>query len=269
MKPSPAEVTRIAILGAAGRMGRALVRTAKDMPGIRITAALVSPKSPVIGQQSDGVGYSAGLEQAVMLCDVVVDFSTPAASAAALEICASARKPMVIGVTGLDAEFRKRLQAAASHIPVLVAPNMSLGAALLQQFSWFAAHALGGNAAVQILDRHHQHKKDAPSGTALALGEAVAEGWGVSLRDHAHYTRQLENIQAHPGEILFVSVREGEIVGDHSVTFTRGAEHLELTHHAHDRSVFAFGALTAARWIASRQPGLYGMSDVLGLSLPH
>ena len=266
MNPVPGDVTRIAILGAAGRMGHSLFRAANDIPGIRITAALVSPKSPLLGQESDGIVYTSNIDQGITQCDVVVDFSTPAASAAALETCSRACKPMVIGVTGLDADFHKQLEGAATRIPVLVSPNMSLGAALLQQFARLAARALGRESAVQILDRHHRHKKDAPSGTALALGRAVAEGWGVALQDHALYNRQVENFQAQPGKIGFVSVREGEIVGDHSITFTCKAENVELTHHAHDRSVFAIGALIAAHWIKGRQPGLYRMVDVLDVN---
>lgn len=265
MKPAPASITRIAILGAGGRMGQTLMHTAQDMPDLRITAAVVSPQSPLLGQQADGITFSSGLEQALADSDVMVDFSTPSATLAAIDACVAACKPIVIGVTGLNANLRKQIALAGRSIPILLAPNMSLGAALLMQLAHIAAGALAVEFTVDIRDRHHKHKKDAPSGTALALGDAVASARGVTLDDHAVYMQSEDGTVANPGDIRFASLREGEIIGDHSVTFTSGFEQLALCHHAKNRAVFAQGALVAARWIVGKQAGEYGMADVLEL----
>ena len=255
----------IALLGAAGRMGRTLMETAHDFPGIGISAALVSFDSPLLGKKAGALAYTADLEKALANSDVLVDFSTPESTSKAIDACMMARKPIVIGVTGLDLTLKQKITSVAQSIPVLVAPNMSLGAVLLMQFARTAATALGQEFVVEIEDRHHRHKKDAPSGTALALGGAVAAARGVELNEHAIFEVPGQASTTNPGSIRFSSIRQGEIIGDHTVMFTGSAEHLQLTHHAHSRTAFARGALTAACWIVGKQPGMYAMADVLGL----
>jgi 4-hydroxy-tetrahydrodipicolinate reductase len=258
-------VINVALLGAAGRMGRVLMEAAADILGVTISAAVVSSSSPLLGQKKSGLAYTSDLGQALLHSDVLVDFSIPAATAMAIDACVVARKPIIVGVTGLDATLQHRLQTASREIAVLAAPNMSLGAVLLTQLAGMAARVLGEDFAIEIEDRHHHQKKDAPSGTALALGEAVAAGRGVELKQHAVFAAPGSITHGNPGSIRFHSIRQGEIVGDHCVTFTSSAERLELSHHAQSRTAFARGALTAARWIVGQPPGQYAMADVLGL----
>jgi len=241
------------------------MEAARDYPGVRISAALVPADSPLLGQDADGIQYTSGLEKALSSSDVLVDFSTPASTAMAVDACVSARTPIVIGVTGLDAQLSEKLTTACGRIPVLVAPNMSLGAVLLQQLAHTAAAVLGEDYAVEITDQHHRHKKDAPSGTALALGETVASARGVPLKEHAVFEGSGRNSAPQPGSIRFSSIRRDEIVGDHTVVFIGGTESLELTHRAMKRTAFARGALAAARWVVDKPAGCYGMLDVLDL----
>ncbi len=255
----------IALLGAAGRMGHTLMETAHDFPGIAISAAVVSPNNPLAGKNAAGLAYTIDLEKALADADVLVDFSMPESTSKAIDACVSARKPIIIGVTGLDAALNKKITSAARSIPLLAAPNMSLGAVLLMRLARTAGAALGEDFAVEIHDRHHHHKKDAPSGTALAIGEAVAAGRGVALYERAVFEAPGQASTTKPGSIRFNSIRQGEIVGEHTLTFTGSAEHLQLTHHVHSRAAFARGALTAACWIVGQPPGLYAMADVLGL----
>ncbi|MGB9428715.1 MAG: 4-hydroxy-tetrahydrodipicolinate reductase [Gammaproteobacteria bacterium] len=256
---------RIALLGAAGRMGRVIMETAGDYPGVYISAALVSLDSSLVGQAVGKTHYSADLHYALTVSDVLVDFSTSQATAQAVDVCRGIGKPLVIGVTGFSVELMGNIRAASHDIALLVAPNMSLGATLLQRLTGIAARALSADYRVEITDVHHRHKQDAPSGTATALGEAVAAARGVSLEKHAVYTRAGHTEPRRPGSIGFTSVRRDEVVGDHGVVFESSVESLELTHHAHKREAFALGALAAARWISRQPPGLYAMADVLGL----
>ncbi|MGH8370721.1 MAG: 4-hydroxy-tetrahydrodipicolinate reductase, partial [Gammaproteobacteria bacterium] len=182
------KIVNIALLGAAGRMGHAIIETARDYPGVHINAALVESDSSLLGEPADGsVKYSADVNAALRASDVLLDFATPEATSAALEACVVARKPLVIGVTGMDAKLRARIEAASREIPILTAANMSLGVNLLLQLARTASAALDESFDIEIIEAHHQHKKDAPSGTALALGDAVATGRGVKLAAHAVY----------------------------------------------------------------------------------
>ncbi|HET7649426.1 MAG TPA: 4-hydroxy-tetrahydrodipicolinate reductase [Gammaproteobacteria bacterium] len=261
-----AHSVRIALLGAAGRMGRAIIESAHEFPGVSIGAALVQPDSALLNQLADrDLNYSADLEGALTHCDVLIDFATPEATAAALERCVAAGKPVVIGVTGLDAALQRRIEAASRKIAVLTAANMSPGVNLLLQLVRTASAALGDAFDVEIIETHHRHKKDAPSGTALALGEAVAAGRGVTLADHAVYDRAGKPAVRETGSIGFTSIRAGEIVGEHTVLLAGAGERLELTHRANSRATFANGALAAARWLAGKPAGRYTMADVLGL----
>lgn len=249
---------RIALLGAGGRMGQALLDAAPEHPGLSITAALVRAGSPLLAQKTHGLEYSSDLAQALKGSDLLLDFSLPAGTAQALEVCLTTKKPLVTGVTGLDAVFKTRLKEAGASIPVLAAPNMSLGVALLTRMVMQAAQVLGPEFDVEISEAHHRHKKDAPSGTALALGEAVAEARRVAVPDG----RARTGARA-PGSIGFASVRAGDIVGEHTVLFAGVGERLELTHRAQSRASFAHGALNAARWLAGKPAGLYALADLV------
>lgn len=266
--PAPQAPIRVALLGAGGRMGQAVLAAARGEPELRFTAALVPAGSPRIGESAaEGLRYSADLDAALAACDVLLDFSRPSGTAAALSQCLAAGRPLVTGVTGLEQPLRRELAQAARRIAVLAAPNMSLGVNLLLFLVARAAAKLGADFDVEILDVHHRHKRDAPSGTALALGEAVAAARGVRLEEVAVFDRAAGRNARRPGSIGFSALRAGEVVGEHSVLFAGAAERLELKHCAESRAAFARGALAAARWIADRPPGSYSMLDVLGLGL--
>ena len=257
---------KIALLGAAGRMGRAIIEVAGDSPEFQITAALVAPSSEFLGKPAAGsVPYSADVGAALKVSDVLIDFATPAATAGALDACVNSGTPMVIGVTGMDAALQKGIDSASRNLAILTAANMSLGVNLLLQLARLASTALDARYDIEIIEAHHQHKKDAPSGTALALGQAVAGGRGVELDTHAVYDRTGEVGARKPGSIGFTSIRAGDIVGEHTVLMAGPGERVELTHRAQSRATFARGALAAARWLHGKPVGLYGMSDVLGL----
>ncbi|MGH8371813.1 MAG: 4-hydroxy-tetrahydrodipicolinate reductase [Gammaproteobacteria bacterium] len=260
------KIVKIALLGAAGRMGRAIIEASQDYPGVQIGAALVQSDSSLLGQVADDkVRYSADIEAALKVSDVLLDFATPAATASALDACLSARKPLVIGVTGMDAALQQQIKTASHHIAILTAANMSLGVNLLLQLVRTASSALDESFDIEIIEAHHQHKKDAPSGTALALGDAVAAGRGVKLESHAVFDRTSKQAVRETGSIGFTSIRAGDIVGDHTVLLAGPGERLEFTHRAQSRTTFARGALAAARWLNGKPAGLYGMADVLGL----
>lgn len=257
-------IVHIALLGAAGRMGRAVLELAQDYPGVQISAALVRAgnAAPIA---VNGVKCSTDLRATLAASDVLLDFSTPVSTAAALDACLAVGKPLVTGVTGMDDELRARLTVASRRIALLVAPNMSLGANLLLALTRTAAAALGLEYDLEITDIHHRSKRDAPSGTALALGEAAAFSRHQRLEDQAVYTRHGKSLPRREGSIGFASLRVGDAAGEHRVLFGGPGETLELTHRAVSRTVFARGALAAARWIAHQPAGLYSMADVLNL----
>lgn len=248
--------TRVALLGAGGRMGQAILEVAAAQPDVRISAAVVRRGSPLAGTESNGVQYQTDLAAALKAADVLLDFSVPASTLEALEACRTAGKPMITGVTGLDAMGKERLRAAAQHIPVLAAPNMSLGVALLTQLAAAAARVLGEEFDIEISEAHHRHKRDAPSGTALALGEAIEAARGTHMPTRAAGPRQA-------GSIGYAVVRAGDIVGEHTVLFAGAGERLELSHKAGSRAGFARGALRAAVWLRSQPPGMYALADML------
>jgi len=250
---------RIALLGASGRMGQAILAAAPDHNDLRISAALVREGSPLLGGEAAGIGYSTDLKAAVAGCDVLLDFSLPESTALALKTCVAAGKPLVTGVTGMDAGLKAALKAAGQSIPVLAAPNMSLGVALLTRMAEQAAKVLGADFDIEIQEAHHRHKKDAPSGTALALVEVMSQARGVPVPDK---TTDRSGVR-RPGSIGYSVLRAGDIVGEHTVLFAGAGERLELTHRAQSRRSFAHGALTAARWIAGRPAGVYVLSDTL------
>ena len=252
-------MVRIALLGASGRMGQAVLDAAAGHTDLRVVAALVGEGSSSINKTSHGLSYGSDIKAALSQGDVLVDFSLPQSTAQALEACLEAGKPRVTGVTGMDEALKTRLQEAGRRIPVLAAPNMSLGVALLSRMAEQAAKVLGPDFDIEVSEAHHRHKKDAPSGTALALAEVMDQARGTG-----HVSRNPDRRGARePGSIGFSVVRAGDIVGEHTVLFAGAGERLELSHKAQSRATFAHGALRAARWIAGKPAGSYTLADTL------
>jgi 4-hydroxy-tetrahydrodipicolinate reductase len=271
MPGSSVQVTRIAIIGVTGRMGRAIVRAASESGEVQVVAGVASAKSgdankdigEVAGVGTYGVAVTSDLAAALAACDVAIDFSNATATLANLEACKVARKPVLIGTTGFSADIEPEFAAAASHIAVLVAANTSLGVTLLIELVRAAAKALPADFDIEIGEAHHRNKRDAPSGTALALGKAAAEGRAQDFASVAALSRNGENARRE-GEIGFAVTRGGDIVGEHSVLFAGSGEQLVLGHRATDRTIFARGALQAAAWLTGQPAGRYWMRDVLG-----
>ncbi len=267
----------LTLFGVTGRMGEALLRELAEpaadesaaAAGWRLTGAVASAGSARLGERvgpPPGVAIVADPAAALVGAQVAIDFSHPAAAAAHASACAAAGVPLLVGTTGLDPAAVAALAAAAERVPVLVAPNTGVGVNVMAKLVALAAQALGADADVEILEAHHRFKRDAPSGTALALGEAVAAARGEPLRALAAPPRQGTSGPRERGQIGFAVLRAGDIVGEHTVLFGLQGERLEITHRATDRGVFARGALRAAAWLAGQPPGRYSMSDVLNLS---
>jgi len=271
-----APLIRAVIIGITGRMGRSLLHAAPGFPQLIVTGAIASRESLALGRDAGEVAGTASanltvtsdLPGALAAADVALDFSSAAAAAANLAACRAARTPLLLGTTGFGAALEGELAQAAREIPLLVAPNTSVAVAVLVELTRTASRALPVSFDIDVLERHHRLKPDAPSGTALALGAAAAHARGaasVSL-ESARLSDPLSRRGARPeGEIGFAAVRAGDIVGEHTVLFSGPGEELALSHRACDRAVFARGALAAALWLASRPPGRYGMGDFLGL----
>lgn len=261
---------RAVIIGATGRMGRALARAAGSVSGVRISGAIASAGSAHLGRDLGelagidplGVPVSADLPAALGAGDVAIDFSVPAATAQSVRCCEAAGTPLLVGTTGLTAEQRRDIERAAQRIAVLVAPNTSIGVTVLIDLVRRAAKALPAEFDIEIVEAHHRAKRDAPSGTALALGRAAAEGRGDDPEKALKLRRESGTARA-TGEIGFAVVRGGDLVGEHTVLFAGPGEQLTLGHRATDRAVFAVGALRAALWLAGKPPGCYTMADVI------
>jgi 4-hydroxy-tetrahydrodipicolinate reductase len=279
---------RLAVFGVTGRMGQSLLRVLRCESGWRLSGALASASSSRLGEDALGAtalgatalgatalgdgppGVRITADPRAALRDehgnaatVALDFSIAAAVASHAEACADAGVPLLVGATGLDSESLGALRQAAQKIPVLLAPNTSVGVGVLAELVRTAGAALGHDYDVEIHESHHRMKRDAPSGTALRLGEIIAAARGQTLEQAAVYARHGVNEPRTPGSIGFSVLRAGDIVGEHTVVFAGAGERLELTHRATDRDVFARGALRAAEWLAGRAPGTYGMQDVL------
>ncbi len=262
----PVTPLRLIVNGASGRMGRAVLDRARADARWQVAAGVVRAGSALEGQPIGGVEAPGAARYgtrfpALDAVAVVIDFSTPAGLAAALDACLQARVPLVTGTTGLDAALEARLDAAAAAIPLLRAANFSLGVALLTRLLRSAAAALP-DWDLEILEAHHARKQDAPSGTALALGQAAAAARGVALADVAAIDRASAAGARRAGSIGFASLRAGDIVGEHTALLAGPGERLELTHRADDRAIFARGALAAAAWLAGRAPGSYALEAV-------
>jgi 4-hydroxy-tetrahydrodipicolinate reductase len=265
---------RLIVTGAAGRMGRMLVKAIEETPGVMLAGAIERGGSPALGEDAGllagvgatGVKISDDPLAALLGAEGVIDFSAPAASIEIAALAAQARIAHVVGTTGLSEDDLASLAAAARHAPIVRSGNMSLGVNLLAKLVREAARALGQEFDIEIVEMHHRMKVDAPSGTALLLGEAAAEGRGLALNEHSERGRDGFTGARHPGAIGFASLRGGTVIGDHSVLFAGNGERIVLSHHAEDRALFARGAVKAALWARGRKPGLYSMADVLGIA---
>ncbi|MGR3985207.1 MAG: 4-hydroxy-tetrahydrodipicolinate reductase [Gammaproteobacteria bacterium] len=262
---------RLAISGAAGRMGGALLHAAARSGAVEIAAAFEHEGSDAIGRDAGAtagigeIGVIIGADIAAVEFDLLLEFTTPAATRAHLEICHRLRRAMLIGTTGLDADFDARLRAAARDIAVLQAANTSIGINLCLELVATAAAALGADSDIEIIEAHHRGKVDAPSGTALSLAHAAAAPLGRDLGKDGVFTRHGRSGARPRNAIGFSVIRGGDIAGEHSVLFIAEGERVEITHKAGDRKIFADGAIRAAKWLAGRPPGMYSMRDVLGL----
>ena len=269
--------TPIAILGITGRMGRALITALDEAADLRLVGALGSAESrwlnqdagSLAGPSAAGVLITADPVAAIREAKVAVDFTLPQATSNILSACVAANCPLVLGTTGHTKDQYEAIKFAAQKIPITMAANFNLGVNLLFKLVELASRTLDDNYDIEIFEAHHRNKKDAPSGTALALGRAAAKGRGTTLEKSAVYARHGETGVRTRGTIGFSVLRGGDIVGDHTVTFAGPGERIELTHRAHDRTAFARGALHAARWLIGKRPGLYDMQDVLGLREKH
>ena len=265
---------RLVVVGAAGRMGRTITRLIEETEGAALSGALEQPGSPALGEDA---GLLAGLKTSgvkitddalplVVEAQGIIDFSTPETSVALAALAAQARIVHVIGTTGFSPTHLAAIEAASRHATIVRSGNMSLGVNLLAGLVRQAAAALGETFDIEIVEMHHRMKVDAPSGTALLLGEAAAQGLDAKLADRAVRGRDGLTGARESGKIGFAALRGGTVVGDHSVVLAGAGERLELTHRAEDRAIFARGALKAALWARDRKPGEYTMADVLGLT---
>ncbi len=264
---------KIGIVGCAGRMGRMLAEAALAAPGATLAGGTERPGADAVGRDLGEVIGRGPLgclveDDAGRLfaeSDAVIDFSAPAATVLHARLAAQANTALVVGTTGLSAADEAELAAAASRVPVVYAPNYSVGVNLLMALTERAAAILGEDYDIEIVEMHHRHKVDAPSGTALGLGRAAAKGRRVALEQVWRKSRDGHTGARPTGEIGFATLRGGDVVGDHTVMFAAAEERLELTHKASSRAVFAKGAVRAAQWAVGRPAGLYTMRDVLGL----
>jgi 4-hydroxy-tetrahydrodipicolinate reductase len=258
---------KIAIAGAGGRMGRVLTRVFNETPGCAVVGGLEIKGSPLVGAAMGGTGAIITDDPATLFksIDAVIDFTVPAATLSLVEYSASAGIVHVIGTTGIDADGDQKVRSAAKTARIVKSGNMSLGVNILASLVRKAAAALGEDFDIEVLEMHHRHKIDAPSGTALLLGKAAAEGRGIDLAKRSIRTRDGHTGTRPVGGIGFAALRGGSVVGDHTVMFAGNSERIELTHKAESRDLFAYGAVKAALWARDQKPGLYSMADVLGL----
>jgi len=264
---------RIGVSGCAGRMGRVLVAEVAATPGCRLSGGAEAAESRELGKDIGElagigtVGLAASVDVAGLFkrSDIVIEFAIPEAAVAHAVLAAAARKALVLGTTGLDAKAHAALKDAAKSAPILWAPNMSLGVNLLLSLVEDAARRLNEDYDIEILEMHHRHKIDAPSGTALALGQAASRGRAIDLAARSQRVRDGVTGPRKRGDIGFATLRGGDNAGEHRVIFAAEGEQIEFAHRATSRRVFARGAVQAALWLAGQKPGLYGMKDVLGL----
>jgi 4-hydroxy-tetrahydrodipicolinate reductase len=262
----------IAIAGASGRMGQMLIEAVRAADDCVLSGALDIAASPAIGHdsgafagQTTGVLITADIVQGLKNSRVLIDFTRPEGTMAHLVVCRANGVAMVIGTTGFTDSQKAEIAQAAKHIPIMMAPNMSVGVNVTLKLLEMAAKALATGYDIEIIEAHHRHKVDAPSGTALKMGEVIAEALGRDLKDCAVYAREGVTGERDPSSIGFATIRGGDIVGDHTVLFAGTGERIEITHKSSSRSTYAQGSLRAARFLAGQKAGLFDMFDVLGL----
>jgi 4-hydroxy-tetrahydrodipicolinate reductase len=266
-------MTRIAVTGAAGRMGKHIIEAIQAVDGVELGAAIERIGSPMLGIDAGdlagvgtlGVKISDSLDAVADNFDVLIDFTLPEVTEANVSFCRGAGKKMVIGTTGLSEQQKAHLADAANDIAIVFAPNMSIGVNLSLKLLQLAAKVLGDDMDIEVIEAHHRHKIDAPSGTALAMGEVVAEALGRDLKECAVYGREGRTGERDRKTIGFETIRAGDIVGEHTVMFAGIGERIEITHKASSRMTFAKGAVRAAAWLAEKEQGMYDMQDVLSL----
>jgi 4-hydroxy-tetrahydrodipicolinate reductase len=260
-------------MGAAGRMGKTLIEAVQQTPGAGLTAAVDRPDSTLVGADAGelaalgriGVPLSGDLDRVVDEFDVLIDFTHPTVTLKNLAFCRKHNKAMIIGATGFSVEEKQLLAEAGKDIPIVFAANFSVGVNLCLKLLDTAARVLGDDVDIEITEAHHRHKVDAPSGTAVRMGEVIADALGRNLKEVAVYGREGQTGARARETIGFATVRAGDIVGDHTVLFAAEGERVEITHKASSRMTFAKGAVRAALWLDGREPGLYDMQDVLDL----
>ena len=262
----------IAVAGASGRMGRMLIEAVVRADDCRLGGALDVPGSPALGQdaaaflgQPCGVTVTSDIRQGLTNARVLIDFTRPEGTLAHLALCRELGVAAVVGTTGFEPEQKAQVAQIAQHVPIVMAPNMSAGVNVMLKLLDMAARALSQGYDIEIIETHHRHKIDAPSGTALQMGEVVAKALGRDLSKHGVFERHGVTGERNASTIGFAAIRGGDIVGDHTVLFAGTGERIEITHRAASRATYAQGSLRAARFLADKRNGLYSMNDVLGL----
>ena len=266
---------RVAIAGASGRMGRTLIEAVEAAPDLQLAGALDVAGSPAIGQdaaaflgRARGVLITSDLRAGLADAQVLIDFTRPEGTLAHLAACRALGVKAVVGTTGFSAAQKAEIAEHAQHVAVMMAPNMSVGVNVVMRLLDLAARSLNEGYDIEVIEAHHRHKVDAPSGTALQMGEVLAKALGRDLKDCAVYERHGVTGERDPSTIGFATVRGGDIVGDHTVLFAGTGERIEITHRSNSRAGYAQGSLRAARFLATRASGLFDMGDVLGLGRP-
>lgn len=265
---------RIAVVGAGGRMGRQLIQAISKADGVQLTAAFEREGSSLVGSDAGelaGIGHnditvSDNLAQQADNFDVLIDFTRPEGTLAHLAFCSANNKKMVIGTTGFDEQGKQAIKQAAEKIGIVFASNYSVGVNLVFKLLEKAAKVMGDYCDIEIIEAHHRHKVDAPSGTALSMGEHIAKAMGKNLKDHAVYAREGITGERKQDQIGFATIRAGDVVGEHTVWFADEGERVEIAHKASSRMTFANGAVRAAKWLANHDKGLFDMTDVLDLN---
>jgi 4-hydroxy-tetrahydrodipicolinate reductase len=272
MADTPQSLHKVAVAGASGRMGHMLIEAIRDAGDCQLAGALDIPSSPAIGNDAaaflglaSGVPVSADPRAALANAQVLIDFTRPEGTLAHLKVCRQLGVNVVIGTTGFDEGQKEQIADAARDIAIVMAPNMSVGVNVTMKLLEMAANALSVGYDIEVIETHHRHKVDAPSGTALKMGEIIAVALGRDLKDCGVYAREGVTGERDPSTIGFATVRGGDIVGDHTVLFAGTGERLEITHRAGSRATYAEGSLRAVRFLAGKRSGMFDMFDVLGL----
>lgn len=264
---------RVGVCGAAGRMGKTILEVCNDNDGVEVTAAIEYSESPMLGLDAGevaglgklGVNITDDIAAIADQVDVIIDFTLASSVAANIQKCVASDCKMVIGTTGLSQNDQDLIKTASEKMAIVFAPNMSIGVNLCFKLLEMAAQVIGDDTDIEIIEAHHRHKKDAPSGTAIRMGEVVANTLGRDLKECAVYGREGITGERDKKTIGFETIRAGDIVGDHTVMFAADGERVEITHKASSRKTFASGAVRAARWLADKEAGLFDMQDVLNL----